>query len=172
MALAGFFLTGLLLSFPGAALPAWRFHLSCDYIGAGVYFLLLNAGLLVSMRAGQTVVTRRGPAFTASLGAFLAAGGLLFLAVTGSASPYWRLPACSGWGWRRGYAHWSARRRFSLYRLDGAATLNLAGVVFGLGCVTTALLVAGTFYVYSAPAILALLAVFRPFSGSSSRRRG
>ncbi len=161
MALAGFFLTGLLLSFPGAALPAWRFHLSSDYIGAGVYFLLLNAGLLVSMRAGQTVVTRRGPAFTASLGAFLAAGGLLFLAVTGSASPYWRLPGLFWLGMASGLLSIGLLEGVSpLYRLDGAATLNLAGVVFGLGCVTTALLVAGTFYVYSAPAILALLAVF------------
>ena len=161
MALAGFFLIGLLLSFTGAALPAWRFHLSSDYIGAGAYFLLLNAGLLISMRAGQTAVERRGPAFTAALGAFLGAGALLFLAETATASPSWKLPGLFSLGLASGLLSIGLLEAVSgLYRLDGAATLNLAGVVFGLGCVTTALLVAGTFYVYSVPAILVLLAVF------------
>jgi fucose permease len=46
-----------------------------------------------------------------------------------------------------------------IYRQDPAATVNLAGVLFGLGCFITALLVAGTYYVFSVTSILALLAV-------------
>ncbi len=113
------------------------------------------------MRAGQAAVDRRGPAFTAALGAFLGAGALLFLAATATASPSWKLPGLFCLGLASGLLSIGLLEAVSgLYRQDGAATLNLAGVVFGLGCVTTALLVAGTFYVYSVPAILVLLAVF------------
>ncbi len=48
----------------------------------------------------------------------------------------------------------------SLYEQDRAATANLAAVLFGLGCVAAALLVAGTYYVYTVPGILILFAVF------------
>ena len=37
--------------------------------------------------------------------------------------------------------------------------MNLAGLLFGLGCLLTALLVAGTYYVYTVPSILILFAV-------------
>ena len=37
-ALAGFFVSGVLLSFLGAILPSWKQHLSSDYIVVGLYF--------------------------------------------------------------------------------------------------------------------------------------
>ncbi|HXG32427.1 MAG TPA: MFS transporter, partial [Bryobacteraceae bacterium] len=46
-----------------------------------------------------------------------------------------------------------------LYHHEPAATLTLAGTFFGLGCWVTAVLVAGTFYVYTVPSILVLMAV-------------
>ena len=46
-----------------------------------------------------------------------------------------------------------------MYRHDPAATINMAGILFGLGCLTVALLVSGTFYAYSAPAIQTWIAV-------------
>jgi fucose permease len=46
-----------------------------------------------------------------------------------------------------------------VYKHDPAATVNLGGILLGLGCVTTALLVAGTFYVYTVPSILIFVAV-------------
>jgi FHS family glucose/mannose:H+ symporter-like MFS transporter len=49
------------------------------------------------------------------------------------------------------------------YRLDRAATMNLAGVMFGLGCLLTALLVAGTYFVYTVPSILILFAILPGF---------
>ena len=49
-----------------------------------------------------------------------------------------------------------------LYQHDPAATINLAGGLFGLGCLTTALLTAGAFDYYTVPAMLILLAVI-PF---------
>ena len=45
-----------------------------------------------------------------------------------------------------------------LYERDRPATINMAGIFFGAGCLLTALLVSGTYYVYTVPSILILLA--------------
>ena len=37
-ALAGFFVSGLLISFLGAILPSWQHHLSSEYETVGFYF--------------------------------------------------------------------------------------------------------------------------------------
>jgi fucose permease len=52
-----------------------------------------------------------------------------------------------------------------MYRHDPAATINLAGILFGLGCLTVALLVSGTFYAYTAPAIQSWIAVIPALFG-------
>jgi hypothetical protein len=44
------------------------------------------------------------------------------------------------------------------YQIDRAATVNFAGLLFGSGSLLTALLVAGTYYVYTVPSILILFA--------------
>ena len=160
VSLSGFFLTGLLMSFLGAALPMWGFHLNSEFITAGNYFLLLNAGFLVSARAGQGLLERRGTGFTAALGAFLAAGGFLYLsAMSAPFSPWWRLPGLFWLGFSAGLLNLALVDGVSpLYDVGRAATLNLTGMTFGLGCVVMSLLVAGTFYVYNVRGILALVA--------------
>ncbi len=45
-----------------------------------------------------------------------------------------------------------------IYQIDRAATVNFAGLLFGSGSLLTALLVAGTYYVYTVPSILILFA--------------
>lgn len=161
ISLAGFFLTGLLMSFVGAVLPAWGFHLSSEFVTAGTYFLLLNAGFLVSVRAGQALMERRGVAFTAALAAFLAAGGFLYLALMSAPfSPWWRLPGLFWLGFSAGLLNVALVEGVSpLYDVGRAATLNLAGMTFGLGCVVMSLLVASTYYVYGVRGILMLVAV-------------
>src|SRR5205814_102253 len=47
----------------------------------------------------------------------------------------------------------------AIYQHDPAATINLGGIVFGLGCLLITLLVAGTFNTYSVTVILILVAV-------------
>jgi len=161
VSLSGFFLTGLLMSFLGAALPMWGFHLNSEFITAGNYFLLLNAGFLVSARSGQALLERRGTGFTAVLGAFLAAGGFLYLAAMSAPfSPWWRLPGLFWLGFSAGLLNLALVDGVSpLYDVGRAATLNLAGMTFGIGCVVMSLLVASTFYVYNVRGILALVAV-------------
>src|SRR5207249_2997236 len=46
-----------------------------------------------------------------------------------------------------------------VYQNDPARTLNLGGIVFGLGCLLITLLVAGTFNAYSVTSILSLAAL-------------
>ncbi|MGA2181537.1 MAG: MFS transporter [Bryobacteraceae bacterium] len=161
VSLTGFFLTGLLMSFVGAVLPVWGFHLSSEFVTAGTYFLLLNAGFLVSARAGQALMERRGVAFTAALAAFLAAGAFLYLAAMSAPfSPWWRLPGLFWLGFSAGLLNVALVEGVSpLYDVGRAATLNLAGMTFGLGCVVMSLLVAGTYYVYDVRGILILVAV-------------
>src|SRR5215472_6321732 len=48
-ALAGFFVSGVLLAFLGAILPAWQHHLTSDYSVVGFYFAGLIAGLLCAI---------------------------------------------------------------------------------------------------------------------------
>ena len=52
-----------------------------------------------------------------------------------------------------------------MYRHDPAATVNLAGILFGAGCFTLAILIAGTFYLYTAAAVQVWIAVIPALFG-------
>ena len=52
----------------------------------------------------------------------------------------------------------------AMYDQDPAATVNLAGMLFGLGCLVTAIFISGTFYVYRVGSILVLLALIPGFA--------
>ena len=63
------------------------------------------------------------------------------------------------------------------YDRDPAATANVGGISFGLGCLVVTVLVAGTFYAYTVTSILVLIAVIPGFftiwyARSSFRRAG
>ena len=49
-----FFVSGMLMSFLGAVLPAWGYHLRDNHIEVGWYFLALGAGLVVPTRAAAS----------------------------------------------------------------------------------------------------------------------
>jgi FHS family glucose/mannose:H+ symporter-like MFS transporter len=159
--LAAFLVAGILNSFLGAILPTWRYHLSTDFIAVGNYFLSLNLGFLLSIAAAHYLLPRKGVKFTLVLGNALACAGFLFLAaVSPPAAEIWRLAGVVGIGVSAGLLNTAMFHAISpLYQQDRAATVNLAGVLFGLGCLLTALLVAGTYYAYSVPGILTALAI-------------
>ena len=52
-----------------------------------------------------------------------------------------------------------------MYRHDPAATVNLAGILFGSGCFTVAILISGTFYIYTAAAVQVWIAVIPALFG-------
>jgi fucose permease len=171
-ALAGFFLAGLLMSFLGPLLPAWGYHLKADYSSGGLYFLGMALGILAAASVAHRLVPAKGVAFTLTLASGLASGALVYLAlVSPPASAWWRLAGVFLLGGSSGLLVSALFHGISsVYQHDPAATVNLAGLLFGLGSFVLALLVAGTFYVYTVPSILVLLAVIPGFYAISFAR--
>jgi len=165
LGLAGLFLSGLVFAFPGAILPAWGYHVREDYISVGNYFLSMVAGLwlapLVARRAlrGSSVIT------VLVAGSATVCAGLFLLALLPPGfSEWWRLAATVVLGIGAGLINRGAFQAVaSLYRRDATATLYLAGISFGAGCVTISLLVAGTYYVYTVRSILVWIALLPAF---------
>jgi fucose permease len=52
-----------------------------------------------------------------------------------------------------------------MFRHNPAATVNLSGTFFGLGCLTASLLIAGTFGIYTVPSMLILFALIPLYFG-------
>lgn len=159
-ALAGFLVSGLLLAFPGAVLPAWGYHLRPHYAMAGHYFLAVNAGVLASTWLARYLL-RKGSLGT---GLMLAcAGAALSLASFAFTAPpvdeLWRLPGLIGIGGSAGLLNTYMFHAISGgYRHDPASAVNLAGTLFGLGSLLSPLLMAGAFAFASSPWLFLLFA--------------
>ena len=166
-ALAGFFVSGLLLAFLGAILPSWGHHLSSDYSTIGWYFFGLMAGILGSVWLSPPLLERKGIGWTLAFSCGTAAVALLYLAfVSPPFSSWWRVAGLALIGLSAGVLHTAIFHAISpMYRHDPAATINLAGILFGLGCLTVALLVSGVYFIYTAPAIQTWIAVIPALFG-------
>ena len=163
--LSAFLVAGMLMSFLGAILPAWRYHIGADFTTVGYYFLSLNLGMLAAAGVSHILLPRKGVKFTLVLANALACAGFLFLALSSPPMPaLWRLFGVLWIGFSAGLLNGGVFHAISpLYQHDRAATVNLAGMLFGSGCLLTALLVAGTYYVYTVPSILILFAILPGF---------
>jgi hypothetical protein len=170
-ALAGFFVSGVLLSFLGAILLSWEQHLSSAYGFVGLYFAGLITGLVGSVWASPALLERKGIGWTLSFAcgiAGLAFLGLAFVSPTLSPqiSPWLRVAGMAVVGCSAGLLHTAVFHAISpVYRHDPVATVNLAGILFGTGCLTVAILVSGAFNLYTAPAIQAWIAVIPAMFG-------
>ncbi len=159
----GFLLSGFLFAMLGALLPAWRYHLDPEFSHAGHYFLCLAGGLILSGLLMRRLLVRVGTLLTVACG--LAWAIMVFLAFVGPPAPTaYRL---GGWilmGFAGGMLNTGLFEAIhESYHRDPAATLNQCGVFFGLGCLASALLLAGTFYLYSVSTILVLMALIPGF---------
>lgn len=159
-ALAGFFLSGLLFSFVGVILPVWHHHVTEDYATAGSYFLAMNLGVITSL-VWTRLFGRRKPAVILTLACVLSCAALVQLALlppgTATGAQFGGIYVL---GCGAGLLNIGVFRAISpLYRRDASATINLGGAMFGAGCVVMALLVAGTYYVYTVTSILLLVAL-------------
>ena len=146
------------MSFLGAALPAWGYHLRGNHVEVGQYFLMLGVSLMASHPLGRRLLRKRDIRFVVTAGCVMAAGGFLWLAA--SAPPVawgWRMAGLAILGLSAGLLNASGFLAISrIYEHDPASTVNMAGTLFGLGCLTTALAVWGAYYVYT-PGSLGLL---------------
>ncbi|MGA3189629.1 MAG: MFS transporter [Bryobacteraceae bacterium] len=166
-ALAGFFVSGLLIAFLGAILPSWQYHLSSEYGTVGLYFVGLIAGILSSVWISPPLLEKKGIGWTLAFACAAASCALLYLAfVSPPFSPWWRIAGMVLIGCAAGILHTAIFNAISpMYRHDPVATVNLGGMLFGLGCLTVALLVSGTFYIYSAPTIQVWIAIIPALFG-------
>ncbi len=107
------------------------------------------------------LLAKRGIGWTLAFACGLSSAAFVYLAfVSPPFLSWWRVFGLVLIGLAAGVLHTAIFHAISpMYRHDPAATINLAGMLFGLGCLTVALLISGTFYAYTAPAILAWLAV-------------
>jgi FHS family glucose/mannose:H+ symporter-like MFS transporter len=171
-AIAGFFLSGILYAFLGAMLPVWRHHLSGDYIQVGNYFLAVTVGIFLGSVVAPRLVAGKGITFTLTLSCAVACGAVLGLAFASPPQPAWiRVLVLWPLGVGIGMVNVALFHAVSsAYRLNPAATANLAGVTFGLGCFMVTLLVAGSFYAYTVPSILIFIALVPGFFAISYAR--
>jgi fucose permease len=159
--LSGIFFSGFYLALLGAILPAWRHHIEPNYLLIGAYFLSQNLGVIGGTALGDWLNRRRGFSFVMSLASGMAAAALLGLALFSPPMPIWgRLASLALLGVSAGLLNNGVMRAITAaYEFDRAATLNLCGVVFGVGSLAAALFVSGTFFLYSVGGILVLLSV-------------
>ncbi len=163
-ALAGFFLSGFLCSFLGVMLPAWGHHITSDFVTVGYYFLAMNLGLLVSPLLSR-LLRRKSLSAPLALSCGLACLALVYLAMMPPGiDPWLRMAGIFLLGIGTGQLNVATFRAITpLYRHDAAATVNLAGALFGAGCVVMALLVASTLNIYTVPSILIFTALLPGF---------
>jgi MFS transporter, FHS family, glucose/mannose:H+ symporter len=162
----------MLMSFLGAVLPAWGYHLRDNHLEVGWYFLALGGGLVVSYPGSRKLLAHRDIRFSVIASCVAASAGFLVLAI---ASPPvalgWRLGGVALLGMSAGVLNASGFQAISrIYEHDPVSTVNMAGVLFGMGCLTTTLAVWGAFYVYSAGSLVLLFAIAAAFAAALYRR--
>ena len=161
-ALAAFSLSGFQTALLGAILPAWGHHLSFEFTVIGNYFLSFAGGLLLGSALARRAMVQRGLSFLLMLACAIALTALVFLAFASPPYP----PTFRMFGlWSVGFATGLLNGAIFYaitpsYRQDAAATTNMAGLFWGIGCLVAAIVVGGTFYVYSVTGILLLTASF------------
>ena len=161
-ALAGFLLSGFLIALLGAILPAWGYHRDPpDFTAVGNYFLSLAVGLLAASALARTLLVRKGLSFLLVFASGLSCAALAYLAlVSPPVSAWWRVAGLLVLGMAAGLLNLALFHAISpAYQKDAAGTVNRGGIWYGLGCLAATLLVAGTFTVYTVPAMVIFMAV-------------
>jgi fucose permease len=141
-AFLGFFLIGVLLAIPGAALPAWDYHLQPPYLAIGFHFLSFAIGILLSLRTSTIFLHRFGAHRLLAASLLMAALGIILVEFSAPPSPQIARHLSLGIVGLAQGAMMAATLQLlrRLYERDPAATINLAGGLMGLGSLLTALL--------------------------------
>jgi FHS family glucose/mannose:H+ symporter-like MFS transporter len=161
-ALAGFLLSGFELALLGAILPAWGYHRDPPQFAAvGNYFFSLAIGIVFAALVSRRLMARRGLTFLLVFACALSCVALAFLGlVSPPSSQWWRVLGLFALGAGAGLLNMALFQAISgRYQSDAAGTVGRGGVWYGLGCLAVTVLVAGTFYAYTIPSILELMAV-------------
>ncbi len=157
----GFLLLGILIGLLGSVLIAWRYHIDTEPQLIGLHFLALNAGYVIAAAIAQRLLFRvpiRTVAFAACAIAF---GSLLFLSFAVPPIPaLWRITGLGFVGAAGGALATALLYAVEPYLAKAPAALaNLAGALFGAGCLVSTLMVAITYFAGSVRIETALLAI-------------
>ena len=162
MALAGFLLSGFLFALLGAVLPAWGYHRDPpEFITIGNGFLSLAVGVIAAHHLSAAILARKSLRFLLVFACALGCAGLVSLAL---ATPpihwLWRMPGLATLGLATGLLNAGLFQAIApFYARETVRVVAIGGIYYGLGCLAVTLLVAGTFYAYSVPVILLLMAL-------------
>jgi fucose permease len=168
----GFLMSGMLLASLGAFLLAWRYHIQPDFIRIGNYFLFQALGQMIAPVLGARLLRAKGIGWGLWLGCAVSTAGLLLLAFYDPPGLVWgRFAGVFLMGLGAGFINNAVFHAITpAYDLDPAATLTLGGALFNVGCLASVLFVAGTFFVYTVPSILVLMAVAPAFAAAGYAR--
>ena len=160
--LTGFLLSGFLFALLGAILPAWGYHRDPpEFITIGNCFLSLALGMIAAQQGSAAILARKSLRFLLVFACVLGSAGLLSLALAAPPAHWaWRVVGLVAIGLAVGLLN--AGLFQSLAACYSSAPVHVAalgGIYYGLGCLAVTLLVAGTFYAYSVPVILILMAL-------------
>jgi fucose permease len=111
------------------------------------------------------LLSKAGIGVSLVLACSLAVGAFIYLALIPPTSlPWWRMGGVFAIGCGAGLLDSALFQGITpMYRHEASATANLAATFFGLGCVLIAILVAGTFEIYTVPSILIFIALIPGF---------
>jgi len=160
--LAGFLLSGFLFALLGAVLPAWGYHRDPpEFITIGNCFLVLAIGVIAAHQLSAAILARKSLRFLLVFACALGCAGLVSLALaTPPVHWLWRMPGLAALGLSVGLLNAGLFQAIGVcYSREPARVAALGGIYYGLGCLAVTLLVAGTFYAYTVPIILILMAL-------------
>jgi FHS family glucose/mannose:H+ symporter-like MFS transporter len=159
---AGFLLSGFLYALLGAVLPAWGYHRDPpEFITIGNCFLSLAVGVIAAHQLSAAILARKSLRFLMVFACAVGCAGLLSLSLAIPPVGWlWRMPGLAALGLAVGLLNAGLFQGIAAcYAREPVRVVALGGIYHGLGCLAATLLVAGTFYAYSVPVILILMAL-------------
>lgn len=159
--LPGFLTSGFLFAMLGALLPRWGYHITADYRTIGGYFICLALGVIIPSESAARLIRGASISTQMAAGCGLASASLIQLAFTPlQASPVWRMFGLLLVGLSAGLINSALFAALSAaYTRDVARAISIGGILFGAGCLASALIIALTFYSVSVTGALLLLAL-------------
>src|SRR5580658_5041519 len=161
-ALAGFLLSGFLFALLGALLPAWGYHRDPpEFIAIGNCFLSLAVGVIGAHQLSAAILARKSLRFLMVFACAVGCAGLLSLALAIPPVGWlWRMPGLAALGLAVGLLNAGLFQAIAAcYSREPVRVVAMGGIYYGLGSLAATLLVAGTFYAYTVPVILILMAL-------------
>jgi FHS family glucose/mannose:H+ symporter-like MFS transporter len=145
----------------GALLPRWGYHITADYRTIGGYFICLALGVIVPTESAAALIRRTSISMRMAVGCGLACASLILLAfIPLEGSAVWRMLGLLLVGFSAGLINSALFAALSAaYTKDVARAISIGGILFGVGCLGSALMVALTFYSLSVTGALLLLAL-------------